>query len=673
METPKARRRFVPEPVETSHRSSRKQVEVDGAAAGRQANLLSHERLSPPEDTSKRPARRKFAPQLIETASRSRKAGDTGPAMLPGDKTNISPGDLPKAAKVRPSPTPLPPANTPNTSSLEIPQTKPAPARQSSIKPHYTTRANTRQHSYRVPSLPSIDSSESEGSDAPSFDASRHTEDSDTSDEAYKDATRLRESVDERFSGYLLALAAKQAEKQLREQEAAAFPNTDYHEPVAHYMNRSDSDEQVSEPTVNAKGRAERARRDSGEEREALKEMRQHGEKVYNRNQGRRTGQFNVEFDDTQPFKQDIWQKAGGQFGGPQPGPKQLIGGRQQDPGLKQMRKAASPPMLGGDIDFPRCPSPDHARFDVTQGADYLRKNVCYLSEQSETMDTKGMWCKPQQAKKPASPAPKQGGWLASTSQKPSQSKSPQRKPAGGLWGGHCNAEENQQMHQINTGLVTPLATPRNEPEDPFAALYKPGGIANNKSSYTNLSSMGNGPAPPRPKSPNAAAHARNPSQNGGRAPPSPPHSRNSPPNSFLQPPASDLDERLVIETRIATEFSDAFVTQVFNYLSLGYPSLAWKFDDELSRISKVPVEELREDDKLAEVRGYVRLGSDEVDTVEMGVEEDMCKRWRALRRYVHEWGRQMLKQEMKTGVGTFGGDPHRAWGLPARRGSWGL
>jgi hypothetical protein len=39
----------------------------------------------------------------------------------------------------------------------------------------------------------------------------------------------MRESVDEQTSGYLLELAAKAAEKQLREQEMAAFPNGDYH------------------------------------------------------------------------------------------------------------------------------------------------------------------------------------------------------------------------------------------------------------------------------------------------------------------------------------------------------------------------------------------------------------------------------------------------------------
>ena len=63
----------------------------------------------------------------------------------------------------------------------------------------------------------------------------------------YKEATRRRESVDDSSAGYLLELAAKAAEKQLREQALAAFPNSDFHEPVAHYV---DHDTEGSEPSV---------------------------------------------------------------------------------------------------------------------------------------------------------------------------------------------------------------------------------------------------------------------------------------------------------------------------------------------------------------------------------------------------------------------------------------
>lgn len=657
IETPKARRKFAPEPIETTTRHSKKSENIDDSDY--QAPLLPHERTSPSEDSSQRPARRKFAPQLIETAKRSKRAGDRNPAVLQGDKTNVTPGDPHihhhgNVKHVRPSPTPLPPSNTPTTSSQEVPTfsaLRPAPLRQGSMRPHYNTRQNTRQHSYRIPSLPSIDSSGSGGSDE-----EEATEDSDTSDEAYKDATRMRESVDERFSGYLLALAAKQAEKQLREQEAAAFINTDYHEPVAHYMNRDDSDEDISEPSLNQKGRVDRTRKDSGDEKALLERMREHGEKVFKHNQARgKTAAFNVEFDSSGPFRQDIWENAGGQFSGPQSNSKrrELIGGKQQDPSLRQMRKAASPPMLGGDIDFPRCPSPDNARFDVTQGAEYLRKNVCYLGEQAQEVSGGKLWGKNSGRKQEEPTSPSVWG-----AKKPS-SPQPKPKSPGGLWGGTCNKVDAEQAPPMPTGLMTPSATPGHEREDPFAALGRTPSLASNKNSYTNLASMGNAPAGLRPMSPVSR----------GAAPPSPPMSTCSPSKKFLMPPNSDLDARLALESRINDEFGDDFVTQVYNYLSLGYPSLARKFDDELARISKFDLEELREDDKLAEVRGYVRLGDDEVDGVK-GIEETMCKRWRALRRYVREWGRQMLKREIEGGEW---GDPQRAWGLPVRRGSWGL
>lgn len=58
----------------------------------------------------------------------------------------------------------------------------------------------------------------------------------------YKEATRRRESVDDSSSGYLLALAAKAAESQLREQAMAAFPNDDFHEPVDHFIDHETED-----------------------------------------------------------------------------------------------------------------------------------------------------------------------------------------------------------------------------------------------------------------------------------------------------------------------------------------------------------------------------------------------------------------------------------------------
>jgi hypothetical protein len=190
-----------------------------------------------------------------------------------------------------------------------------------------------------------------------------------------------------------------------------------------------------------------------------------------------------------------------------------------------------------------------------------------------------------------------------------------------------------------------------------------------------------------------------------------------SPSSATLSPspttPTTPLTAKLELEARLTAEFSDSFVTQVYNYLSLGYPSLAWKFDEELSRVTKISVEELRQDDKLpAGPRGHIRLDDPELDFYDDNdasrvdlwlasvpganegdeslrnalvkqysresresrdaavVEETMCRRWRALRRYVREWGRQMFMNGEERVVA----DVHEAWGSAmGRRGSWGI
>ena len=104
----------------------------------------------------------------------------------------------------------------------------------------------------------------------------------------------------------------------------------------------------------------------------------------------------------------------------------------------------------------------------------------------------------------------------------------------------------------------------------------------------------------------------------------------------------------------------DAFVTQVFNYLSLGSPAIARDYDAELAKISRLPLAELRADDRLAGLggAGYVRLGPGEPSGE--GVVEERCGRWRALRLYIREWERQRPGMVEKPARGAAG-----------RKGSW--
>jgi len=145
--------------------------------------------------------------------------------------------------------------------------------------------------------------------------------------------------------------------------------------------------------------------------------------------------------------------------------------------------------------------------------------------------------------------------------------------------------------------------------------------------------------------------------------PPTPPASTYS--TIFAGTDFSGIDEKLAIEQTITEEFGDDFVTQVYNYLSLGYPSMARPFDDELSKISKISVYELRQDDHLAQSRGYIRLGKDG-NLKNSEITEETCMRWRALRVYIQEWARQhpgMAEDDF--GIG--------GHGIAVRKGSWAL
>jgi hypothetical protein len=124
------------------------------------------------------------------------------------------------------------------------------------------------------------------------------------------------------------------------------------------------------------------------------------------------------------------------------------------------------------------------------------------------------------------------------------------------------------------------------------------------------------------------------------------------------------IDEKLAAQAAIEEDFSDDFVTQVYNYLSLGYPSIARLFDGELARISKFSVVELRQDDHLQTNRGYIRLGADG-NLADAAITEETCMRWRALRVYVREWAKQQPKMIADTTVG--------GPGIAVRKGSWAL
>jgi hypothetical protein len=80
-----AKRKFLIDPVETTFKSSDQAAK---ALPTPEPTPVSIPQSPSPEETPK--PRRRFVPELIETTKRSKRAGDSRPATLPTDKVNGS-------------------------------------------------------------------------------------------------------------------------------------------------------------------------------------------------------------------------------------------------------------------------------------------------------------------------------------------------------------------------------------------------------------------------------------------------------------------------------------------------------------------------------------------------------------------------------------------------------
>ena len=572
-------RRFLPQPIETSTKHSK--TAVTSAQPHDHTEVTSPHRILPQSVQSSKTSSkaRKFSPQLMETTRRSRKRTDTLPAILPSDKTEEYPTHqllhIPKHLR----PSPIPPVNSPVTE--QVPQ-----LHESRFSAANLAKREPRRHSFRVPELPRIASSESEEElKCPSPSTSPFAG-SDQS-EPYKHATRIRESVDDQSSGYLLSLAAKAAEKQLREQVLAAYPNEHDHEPVDHFAVDRDSDASDTQEGIGRLGRgvhpkAMLHKRDSAAGWD-MTELRQHRDKL--RQQGR---------DDkgTERAGLDRRKSVKGPFADAGKTAMYAKAAQGREKGAdkqewREMRKAASPPMAGGELRFPHCQSPRPTRLDV------------------------GSYPTSARLSRPTSPAAEHSGlWT------PGGGASRQGSECG-LWMGVCAVSAQEALGPPKT-IQSGLVTPGTERDEPFAQAMEP-----------------------KQQLPL------------------------SPPSSF-EGKAGCIDNILRREKTIEEEFDDAFVTQIYNYLSLGYPSLARKFDDELSKITKIPVEDLRRDDTKTNAKGYVGAPEGSGSDVR-GMQDGQCERWVALRIYVREWARQHPNMIDRDEAG------NKDWGARARKGSWAI
>ncbi|KAI0397206.1 hypothetical protein F5Y17DRAFT_416652 [Xylariaceae sp. FL0594] len=660
-------RRFAPVPIETTFDSYR--------VANRIAHPLVSDSTAGPSPTvtstanqqePKKPKRR-FAPQLIETSRRVRRASHQGPATKPTDKTDITPGTnhiyAPKTKRKHGAARP-----TIGSSLAHAVPGKPGdddeaiarftgPRRQRSIKPHPNTRRTTRANSYH-PELDTILSSESGNSSeeddhgvaAPALNLGAPAL-SDTHTDGYEDSwssnncdlRSRRESCDEEFSGYLLGIAAREAHRQRElEQAMSAFPNGMPPPGVEHFFFARDNSEDDllvgdDEPPLRH-GPSQLLRRKSTDPGWAVKEMRAHAERLAKM---RAETCFSLDdnsdqYEITPPPEDPLWTTTArreshdlvmgspsspflpaqtpilrarlpplhekpytpppstGLSGTPFGVPFAFQTGGSEDGELRKMRKAASPPMLGADLVFRRCPSPQYTRMEPNHP--YAR-----FDRREENRDPSG---------------------------------------ASGLWHGYCSAHAKQlDVPALQPPQFIHTPGPDSPAVDPFAAAFACSAREDGVQSST--------------------AH-----------------------QTIIEDGES--------EEALLAEFDDAFVTQVYNYLSLGYPATARAFDNELSKISGICIEELRRDDTLEVGKGFMlememkrEAGSTSSNDEEgMGGEErttatvpahdrqQQCykpPRWEALKLYIHEWARQhpALNDDDDSGP--------PAWGVRARRGSWAI
>ncbi|KAH7367387.1 hypothetical protein B0T11DRAFT_53375 [Plectosphaerella cucumerina] len=638
----KPRRRFVPEPIETTYESVRRPVqaqpggympELTPEASPRELSPTAKDRVPDFPHEHQAYAGRRFAPQLIETSRRVRRVGDTGPATKPADKTDI----------------------TPYTNHI------------------YVQRSKSR----RKPAEHANSSIQPKGA--------------------------RRESEDENAGNYVLEWAAKEAERQMQEDALAAFPNSRAREGgAAHfYFRESSGDDTTSRSTSPAAGgqvpkqhgRQPRViRRKSSDldywhkhmQEHAVKAAADRGETIHDLEPEKPLDE-DVEMDDdeldkmeletppdplwttarkasrasqpskgpigesymplitstsssntakearladiaaSQPARRPIgeshmplippvtapasrmpgmplassaqippetgFRNIGSPFGRPFGGAAGAAA--REDINNWKLKKAASPPMLGKDLVFRRCPSPKLTKLEPDQSL----KEVEMLDETYR--DHSGQ---------------------------------------GGLWRGYCYRTSTNEDDIVPATLHGPrmLATPfpPSTPGDPFAAAFGRGSVTDE-------------PETPH-LSPSVAEHRVRSGEAKGL--------------HML----SGIDEKLrrekanaEREEKITAEFDDAFITQVYNYLSLGYPATARAFDGELSKISRISVENLEKDDEKQMASGHIT----EAEGVDVPIDQ-RCPRWIALKKYIREWARQHPDLDSL--------EPF-AWGMRERRGSWAI
>ncbi|KAI1917133.1 hypothetical protein LOZ61_000650 [Ophidiomyces ophidiicola] len=578
------KRKFAPQLVESSSRSYKKMDSSNRAAEasdsrqvqGGRVKFQQHETTKEqvgemtvqfqndaesrlayriPETTSK-----KFLPQLIETAKRSFRQDNTYNSYGFPQSRNII-----------------------RTSSLNPRLRHETESRFSYA--NLVCRRETRRHSFRVPDLPAIPSSSSEESlhspisslaTSPNLSTPRNVPPREADPHVYDN------TPDSFIDVNFYSLPDNTQEKLLQDQALAAFPNEQVHQQVSHFAidpededDTADDDSSVEIAFRRMSFDQTRFRRQSSVDLTwELEEMRRHKEESVMRAREQRfaLGQSNFSaaaiaskraIDDSKilsRLKIDV------------------TAGFQKGTEAATKDRAVRPPMLGNDIVFPQCESPQTSRCESDQ------HSSSHYSEDSEQQEPH---LSPLWAPKMNLNACQEPGLWHSTCKKPSGLFLPSPKIT--IFETRPDNSSNETPAACTVTSTTCLAVPTAKPR--YCEAKK------SKESIRSLEEM------------------------------------------------------------IEHEFNDEFITQIYNYLSLGYPCLARDYDEEISSVTNIPVEELRKDDQFANAKGHLNAPESVSGNL------DKCARWVALRLYIHEWARkQPTLRNPDSGV--------EGWGVRAR-GSW--
>ncbi|KAJ5909177.1 hypothetical protein N7495_001859 [Penicillium taxi] len=547
--SPQRPRRFLIQPVENSTRSSHKRH-----LPSDDNNIRDHQDqafdVSQNETLPESNQPRRFLPQPIETTTTSHRGlRRFKPELIETDHRTVTGSLKPQQRQEMQTP-PAKHATLQSNHSivarLNLHIHRESSFGSSESKFSYANlirRQETRRHSFRIPELPSIPSSNSSGSRSPSRSPSSSSSPPKSSHALPTTEQSFGGSFDGEFSDYMLSLAVRSEQEQLKDQTLAAFPNEQIYEPVDHFAIEEDRDD---EDWASTQPRDLKSRRESSADLSwELEYMRQHKEEAEQRLRAMGISR-----------KPDL-----------------------TSPVLKAASKALgpSPPMLGADIVLPRCASPEGT----------FCENKAEIGSRSASLcvDCCGLWCATN---------------LHGNDQ------------GVGLWMGTCSKTGAGREPHNFAGIVTPMIRDEDMELDP-----------DHRTSITNYTTQSHTP---------------------------------------VQGEVMGLLSPLCVPSpklsKVPEEFHDEFVTQIYNYLSLGYPCIARDYDYELSKISGFSVEKLQQDDFHTDARGYVVAPDSDTGVA--------CTRWEALRLYIREWARQqpnMVDDESCL----------ESWGLPERKGSWAI